>query len=482
MAPALWRLSASEIKPLLDRGEVTVTRYVTSLLDRIRSRDDVTRAWVFLDHEQILKRAQELDALPVSARGPLHGIAVGIKDVILTKDMPTQYNSRLYASQEPIGLDASCVATLRAAGAVILGKTTTTEFAATREGDTFQNRTRNCHDAARTPGGSSSGSGCAVGDFHVPIALGTQTGGSTIRPGSFNGCYAFKPTWGLISREGLAQYSMTCDTLGLFSRSVPDLELLLDQAFDVHDDESLPNGEFQIKDARIGFCAGPVWPQAGPGTQKAWNSAQRILRDHGAIVEEVKLADDFDKVGEWHEAVLASEGQASFRGQYSQNKDLLASDLVAVVETRKDWLRRQIVDAYDGCAKLRPIWDSIARTYDAIITPSVLDEAPVGLDKTGSAVRKPPSSTRSLLWCRAYSTCASRFQPQFVADSPQAFCVMWSILHVPMLNVPGFAGQHGQPMGLSMVSARYHDRHLLYVARTLGRLFEEKGGWIRSNV
>lgn len=187
-----WRLTAAEALPLLRSGELKVVDYAKSLLGRIQQRDHEVKAWVYLSPSQILQSAQILDELPESERGPLHGLPVGAKDIILTKDMPTQYNSRLYESEEPIGVDANCVMTLRASGALILGKTTTTEFATTKQGNWHQNLTHNAHDPKRTPGGSSSGSGAAIGDYQVPLALGTQTGGSIIRPASFNGCYGLK--------------------------------------------------------------------------------------------------------------------------------------------------------------------------------------------------------------------------------------------------------------------------------------------------
>lgn len=187
-----WQLTATEALPLLRSGSLTVEAYARSLLDRIQRRDHAVKAWVYLSPSHILTAAKHLDDIPPASRGPLHGLPVAVKDVILTKDMPTQYNSPLFESDAPIAMDASVVMSLRALGALIIGKTTTTEFACSKRGGWHQNLTRNAHDEGRTPGGSSSGSGAAVGDFQVPVALGTQTGGSVVRPASFNGCYGFK--------------------------------------------------------------------------------------------------------------------------------------------------------------------------------------------------------------------------------------------------------------------------------------------------
>jgi Asp-tRNA(Asn)/Glu-tRNA(Gln) amidotransferase A subunit family amidase len=316
-----WRLTASQAHKLMIEDELTVEAYAKSLLSRIKERDETVKAWAYLDPDFVLKRARELDQIPKEKRGPLHGIAVGVKDVILTKDMPTQHNSPMYMSDKPSGVDAGPVITLRAAGALIFGKTTTTEFAANSDGDYHQNRTANAHSTKRTPGGSSSGSGAAVGDFQVPIGLGTQTGGSTIRPGSFNGIYAFKPTWGSISREGLAQYSMTCDTLGLYARSVEDLELLA-KVFQMADDELAPAQPFQVQGAKIAFCKSPVWDNAGPGLLKAWEKAQELLNKNGATVEELDMPEDFSKIHDWHGKVLAGEGRTSFLGRECRHTPL----------------------------------------------------------------------------------------------------------------------------------------------------------------
>jgi Asp-tRNA(Asn)/Glu-tRNA(Gln) amidotransferase A subunit family amidase len=187
-----WKSDGASLLPRLHTGDLKVVDVAKSLIDRIGRRDSEVKAWVWLSPSQILQQAQQLDDIPPSQRGPLFGLPIAVKDVILTKDMPTQYNSRLYETQTPINMDANAVITLRKAGALIVGKTSTTEFASSKQGNWHQNLTANPHDVERTPGGSSSGSGAAVGDYQVQIALGTQTGGSIVRPASFNGCYGFK--------------------------------------------------------------------------------------------------------------------------------------------------------------------------------------------------------------------------------------------------------------------------------------------------
>lgn len=291
--------------------------------------------------------------------------------------MPTQHNSSIYEGDEP-KLDAAAIITLRHAGALLLGKTTTTEFASTTAGP----KTRNPHDAGRTPGGSSSGSAAAVGDFQVPIGLGTQTGGSTIRPGSFNGVYSFKPTWNSISREGLKIYSLILDTIGFFARSVEDLQLLSD-VFALEDDLS-PKDDFSIKGARFALLKTVVWPQAGPGTAAALEAGAKLLRDQGAEVDEIELPPEFDNIPEWHRIVLHSDGRPTFLPEYRIAKEKLSPFLADHVENSCKIPRAAQLEAFDGIAALRPKIDEIACRYAAILTPSVVDEAPVGTESTGS--------------------------------------------------------------------------------------------------
>ncbi|ENH75614.1 Glutamyl-tRNA(Gln) amidotransferase subunit A 1, partial [Fusarium oxysporum f. sp. cubense race 1] len=204
------KLTASEALGKIQVDEISVQEYAESLLERIEARDGDVKAWAYLDEKRVMQEARLLDEIPKKNRGPLHGLPIAVKDVIYTKDMPTQFNSPLYDGHFP-ETDAASVRILRHAGALIVGKTTTTEFAAIHVGP----KTHNPHDPLRTPGGSSSGSGAAVADFQAPMALGTQTGGSLIRPASFNGLYGFKPTWNSVSREGQKIYALMYDTLGL---------------------------------------------------------------------------------------------------------------------------------------------------------------------------------------------------------------------------------------------------------------------------
>jgi Asp-tRNA(Asn)/Glu-tRNA(Gln) amidotransferase A subunit family amidase len=298
-----WRLTASEIAALIKDGRSTAEAATRACLDRIAGRDAAVRAWAFVDPDAAIRRARELDAGPI--RGPLHGVPIGVKDMIDTADMPTQHNSPIFAGHRP-SLDAAPVATLRAAGAIILGKTDTTEFAAAGRWAA----TRHPLDPRHSPGGSSAGSAAAVADWQVPLALGTQTAGSTMRPASFCGVFAFKPTWGAVSQEGLKRYSASLDTLTWFGRSVADLELLCD-VFALADDA--PPVPVPVRGARIALCRSPAWSFAQPGTEAAMDVAAERLRAAGAVVTMLDLPESFADLGFGvHQAVMFSEGRAAF--------------------------------------------------------------------------------------------------------------------------------------------------------------------------
>ncbi|KAL4783799.1 amidase signature domain-containing protein [Aspergillus varians] len=432
-----YRLTAWEAVKRMRSSDLTVEDYALSLLSRIEARNATVKAWAFLTPDDVLEQARRLDIVQPDQRGPLHGLAIGVKDVIYTKGTPS-YTKQCLGNDVPV--DAASVAILRAAGALIFGKTTTTEFAATTVG----HPTTNAHDPSRTPGGSSSGSGAAVADFQIPIALGTQTGGSVIRPASFNGVYGFKPTWGAVSREGQKVYSLTLDTLGVFGRGVEDLRLLAGVLAIRDDAKSGP--VFQgVKGARIGVVKGPVWHLAGAGTVAALEKGRELLSKHGAIVEEVELPSEFDNMPDWHAKIMAVDGRVSFLSDYRKDKwkKKMHVSLIAQVENVNAVSHAQELAAFDGVAMLRPRIDAIANRYDVLLAPSVVDEAPLGLESTGSA----------------------------------AFNGMWTALHTPVVNVPGFKGENGMPIGLSLVAARHHDEHLLTVAEAVGKVFEEEGGW-----
>ncbi|KAM5349593.1 hypothetical protein ACJ41O_006098 [Fusarium nematophilum] len=426
----LHLLTASEALLRLREGTLTAEAYAQALLDRIHARDDAVKAWAFIDPDLVLEQARVLDKIPVQERGSLHGLPVGIKDIIYTKDMPTEHNSTIYKGSFP-QVDASSVMILRHAGALIF---------ATIVGPKTVNP--NSSSVIHTPGGSSSGSGAAVGDAQVPLALATQTAGSVIRPASFNGIYGLKPTWGTVSSGGQRVHSMLLDTLGWFGRSVADLAVLAD-VFGLKDDE--PSTFNSIRGAKFAICRTDNWPFVGEGTKKALDKAVALLGDHGATVDQLSLPSSFGRLPEWHRTLTQTDGRIAFLPERLVGKEKLHESLAAFVD-KPQFSKKQQLAAQDGIAALRPEWDAIASEYDAVLTASVVDEAPEGLGHTGDPV----------------------------------FCAIWTALHAPVINIPGFRGSTGMPIGVSLVASRYRDLHLLKVAEDVGKIFESEGGWQRT--
>lgn len=218
-----------------------------------------------------------------------------------------------------------------------------------------------------------------------PLRCITQTGGSTIRPASFNGIYGFKPTWNSVNREGAKIHSLILDTTGFFARSVSDLELLAD-VFGLYDDAPAAELKTTLKGAKFGIMRTMVWSAAGLGTIAAMDRAAELLKAQGAEVEEIVLPSQFDNLPRWHEIIFEVDGSTAFMPEYRTAKDKLAPFLVSHVENRHKISHREELQAFDGVAALRPQMDEILGKYTAIITPSVPDEAPLGQEKTGSPV------------------------------------------------------------------------------------------------
>ncbi len=418
-------LTASDSSRAMCEGLLSSEALVRSCLDRINERDAEVKAFSYLDAGHALRQARERDKEP--SRGPLHGIPIAIKDMIDTADQPTQFNSPIYFGHRP-ARDAACVRTLRALGAVILGKTDTHEFAAAGR----MPATRNPHDLRCTAGGSSSGSAAAVADRMVPLALGTQTGGSTIRPASFCGIFGLKPTFGEVSFEGAKPFAPSLDTLGWMARSVADLALLA-EAFGVLTDGWQPCES--VRGLRLGLCRTPMWPEAEPSSQDAVERAAATLARAGAMVSEIVLPESFARMNEHHDIVMQGEGRAAFRDLYLAEPVRLHDEFRAKVENRLGISGRRLAEARDAIAANRPVFDGLAKNFDAVLTPAAPGEAPQSLETTGLAT----------------------------------FSRMWTALHVPCVAVPFAHGPRGLPVGVQLVGARYADRALLEVADPVAR-------------
>ena len=412
----LNELSALEASRLIRKGEITSEALVDACLRRIGEREETVKAWEYLDPEKALEQARALDRSP--NRGPLHGIPVGVKDIMDTADMPTAYGSSVYCGHRP-KWDASCVALIRDAGGVVLGKTVTTEFAVYHPG-----KTANPHNPAHTPGGSSSGSAAAVADFMVPLALGTQTGGSIIRPASFCGVVGYKPTFGLINRAGVKPCAESLDTVGVFARNVEDAAFL---ASVLTGRPSFRIGVSQPDPPRVGLCHTYEWSHAAPETATTFESAGRQLSDSGAIVREVELPEPFSRLGKAQATVMNFEMARSFAYEYSAHQDQLSNklrELIALGQALSP-------DAYDEAVSLgiecRCLLERVFSDVDVLLVPSAIGEAPEGLTSTGDPI----------------------------------FNRIWTFLHVPCVNIPAFTGPRGLPVGLQMVGLPGADTRVL---------------------
>ncbi|KAH8685005.1 amidase signature domain-containing protein [Ilyonectria robusta] len=442
MMPSPYKLTATQVLELLKNNTLTVEAYASSLLDRIQAHDSTVKAWAYLDPELVLSQARALDQIPDAQRGPLHGVAIGVKDIMNTEDMPTQFGSPIYKGHQP-RFDSSAVAILRAAGALIFGKTTTTEFAVTNSGP----NTTNPHDPDRTPGGSSCGSAAAVADFHVPLSLGAQTGGGIIRPASFTGVFAMKPTFNAISVEGHKPFAPSFDTFGFFARGVEDLQLLAD-VFALQDDNPLQ--DMPLEKTSVALMKTPLWSLAGPGTVSAMEEAAEILKNSGAKVQEVAFPPevaDGPGLRRILKVIVLGEAQACLLREYQIGKESLAQEICDIVENTSNGTREGLVRASETCASMREIVNDLADNYSVILTPSAVDEAPLGLSDMGRA----------------------------------HFNTMWTGFHMPIINVPAFVGANGMPVGISLVAPRFRDQQLLRTSRVLGEKLMAQGGWKLSS-
>lgn len=416
----LDRLTAGEAARRIAAGEITSEALVTACLARIAARESEVGAWTYLDPAAALEQARAADA--AASRGPLHGVPVGIKDLIDTFDLPTAYGSPIYEGHRPAA-DAAPVALLREAGAVILGKTVTTEFAAVTPG-----KTRNPRNLAHTPGGSSSGSAAAVADWMVPAALGTQTVGSTIRPASYCGAVGFKPTYQALSIAGVKAQAESLDTLGLMARSVDDIRLLhavlsggLAPAADMPP-ETPP---------RLAFCRTAHWVKIEPAAAAAMETAQRKLRAAGAWIEEVELSPKFAEAIDAQWLILRFEFARALAFERTRRRELLSDRLRALLD---DGIKIAPAEHAAAQALARTCRAEIAGLFDrfdAILTPAAASEAPEGL-----------------------------FGP-----SDLLFQRLWTLLHLPAITLPGLSGPRGLPIGVQFVGPHGGDGRLLDVAR-----------------
>ena len=368
----LNKLTATEIVRATFAGETTCEAVVRDCLARIAAREGDVHAWASIDPELALRAGAR--ARSSSVRGPLHGVPIGVKDIIDTFDLPTEMGSPIYRGHRPAA-DAACVGLVRAAGAVILGKTVTCEFAGMTPGITA-----NPHDIAHTPGGSSSGSGAAVADHMVPAAFGTQTGGSVLRPAAYCGVFGFKPTFGAFNRRGVYPAAESLDTLGLIARSLDDIELL-STVLELRTPSALGSLD---RPPRVGLCRTPLWDTAQPETVAAIEDAATRLGKAGAQVREVTLPDAFSGLrNAARETINNYERAAAMAHEWNNHREQISERLrkriaIGRAMPHEDYLAALRLGE-DCRARLPAVFDGV----DVLLAPCANGEAPRGLGETG---------------------------------------------------------------------------------------------------
>jgi len=415
----LNRLSATAAARKLAAREITTEALIADCLERIAERESQVHAWTFLDTDAALRCARALDAQ--GGTGLLHGLPIAVKDLFDTFDMPTSYGSPIYAKHRP-AWDAACVALARAAGAIVVGKTVTTEFATFQPGPTCNPR-----NLEHTPGGSSSGSAAAVADWMVPLAFGTQTAGSIMRPAAYCGVVGYKPTYGMVTRVGVKMISDMLDTVGALARSVPDAALFVAALAKRHElliDQTTPDVP------RIGLCRTFEWNRAQPETVAVFEDAAKRLRAAGASVRDAALPPPFAGLVEAQTTIMVSEVAKSLAYENIAHREHLSADMTRMIDAGLAVSPQQYDAARSLTRMCRAMLTQIFSEFDVLLAPSTAGEAPVGVAATGDPL----------------------------------FNRIWTLLHVPVVHLPVGSGPRGLPVGVTIAGAVGADRATLRAA------------------
>lgn len=418
-AVPLNELTASEIVAAVKSGRTTCEAVTRACLERIDARDREVQAWQYIDPEQAIAEARARDRTDKS--GALIGVPFNVKDIIDTGDMPTEYGSPIYKDFRPRA-DASCVALSRKAGAVLLGKAVTTEFA-----NFHPSRTKNPLDLTRTPGGSSSGSAASVADYMCALSVGSQTSGSTVRPASYCGAFGFRPSYGELRCAGMMESAGSLDTVGLIARSIEDIALYRNVLLG-----EPPAPIADLPPPRIGFCRTHLWSLLEPSTQKLFEDAAKSLARAGAQLSDVELPSAFEGIPEAHRLISGFEFARNFAWEIENHWELITTTL------RQGRISDGLNCSYETYLEARGLAEhcreqigDIQSRYDILLTTCATGEAPVGFATTGIA----------------------------------KLALIWTTMHVPAVSVPVFKGPAGMPIGAYLVGKRTRDRELFAHAR-----------------
>jgi len=418
----LESLSASQAAKKLAKREIRATDLLLACLDRIGQRESILKAWVSLGKENALARAKALDKGAI--KGLLHGLPIGVKDLFDTHDLPTSYGSSIYADNYP-STDAVSVALMRQSGGIILGKTVTTEFASFKSG-----KTTNPHHYQHTPGGSSSGSAAAVADFMIPLATGSQTAGSIIRPASFCGVVGYKPSFGKISTAGVKSLAPSLDTLGCFGRTVEDVALGVAAMSGDHELAKVSDLHNKV---RIAICKTPEWQYASPETRGALAIARFSAESFAkGKVNDIELPVELNQLTQTQTRIMLSEMSRSLafeRMQFPKKlSTMIASQIDQGAAIEFNQYKRDLDQAHVARKAMQNLFDE---SVDLIIAPSAIGEAPLIKDGTGDPL----------------------------------FCRTWTLLGLPCINLNISTGPNGLPIGVQLIAAYGQDQFLLSAAR-----------------
>ena len=426
----LSNLTAVNIVQSLKKGEFTCEELVTNYIDHINKYEKNVQAWEFFDETLILKQAKKLDQDHQSGKvhGDLHGVPVGIKDIFDTENMPTSDGTEIH-KENPSWNDCTVVSKLKQAGAIIMGKTVTTELAYYSPG-----KTKHPHDPTRTPGGSSSGSAAAVASHMVPLAIGSQTNGSVIRPASYCGVVGYKPTKGLISRHLVLQISRALDQIGVFSNTLEDAALISEQLFgyDKQDPDTSLNAKPKLLDATkqkppvepiFAYIKLPFMDELDEDAKKGFEEIKDELKGK---IDEIELPEGFVDIPEWHKVIMESDMARSFSAEYIKSKHKLSNNIIEAIERGMEYTAVEYNNALSKIDAANIYFKQFFYDYDAILTPSASGEAPKGLKSTGNPI----------------------------------FCTIWTFCGMPCISLPLLKGRNGLPIGVQLVSSLFDDERL----------------------
>ena len=424
------KLSAVDIVQSLKKGEITCVELTKTFIEQIKNKEKDVGAWEYFNEELVLNQAKKLDEDHQSGKiqGDLHGIPVGIKDIFDTEDMPTTDGTELH-KKNPSWSDCTVVSKLKQAGAIIMGKTVTAELAYYSPG-----KTKNPHDLTRTPGGSSSGSAAAVASHMVPLAVGSQTNGSVIRPASYCGIVGYKPTKGLISRHLVLQVSRTLDQVGVFSNSVEDAALISEQliGYDKQDPDTSLNPKPKLLTACkqkppmepvLAYIKLPFMNELEKDAKEGFEEIKDELKGK---VDEVELPEGFKDTVKSHTIIMESDMASSFSKEYKKSKNKLSDKIVEAIERGMRYTSIEYNDALSKIEVANTYFKQFFHDYDAILTPSATGEPPKGLKSTGNPI----------------------------------FSTIWTYCGMPCISLPLLRGANELPVGVQLVSSLFDDERL----------------------